>query len=177
MSTSNLTNDLLKNRDLLFAFILSLTRDFEASEEIFQEVALAIVSEAQKGASIIPFMVWARELARRRVAEYYRKQAHGKRFEPLSDALVESIVLAHQEHEIPADLDRQRLATLAECLERLSTRMRQIIDLRYREKKSLQGVADQIAWKIGSVKVALTRARQSLAECVQGKTRSEGIRG
>jgi len=68
-----MTRDFLQNRQALLGFIFALTRDALAAEEIFQEVALAILAEAATGKAADPFLPWAREVARRRVAEYYRK--------------------------------------------------------------------------------------------------------
>ena len=75
MNASDLVRQLLEHRDGLFGFILALTHDREAAEEVFQEVGLAVVEEAGKGTQVQRFLAWAHEMARRRIAEYYRKSS------------------------------------------------------------------------------------------------------
>ena len=65
MSQPKLAVDLLKNRQSLLGFVFALTRDQVVAEEIFQEVALAILNEGSAGKEVDPFMPWAREVGRR----------------------------------------------------------------------------------------------------------------
>ena len=172
MDEPDLARDLLRQRDLLFGFILALTRDHDAAEEVFQEVSLAVLNEARKGFRPDDFMAWARGLARHRVSDYYRGRARTEALEEGFAEYMDAVNQAFGEHEGGADENQERLKYLRECLARLRGRTREIVEARYGRHLSLRDVAAAVAWKEAAVKVALCKARKVLAECVGRKSRA-----
>jgi RNA polymerase sigma-70 factor (ECF subfamily) len=167
-----LAKQLLENRQAIFGYIFALTRDLGAAEEVFQEVALAILEEASSGMEVERFMPWAREVARRRVAKFHRELSKRRRFEPLAGPMIEVISRAFDENPEPAALAQHRMAHLRECMKRLPDRARELIQRRYGDRLGISDIAAAIAWKADSVKVALSRARKALADCIGMKMRS-----
>jgi len=90
MKQPELAKSLLENRRAIFGFVFALTRDFEAAEEVFQEVSLAILDEAARGTQPEDFLAWSRELARHRVADFYRARRRAP--VPLSESMVDAIL-------------------------------------------------------------------------------------
>ncbi|HZE99614.1 MAG TPA: sigma-70 family RNA polymerase sigma factor [Planctomycetota bacterium] len=172
-SKANLVRKLLENRDGIFGFVMALTRDREAAEEIFQEVGLAIIEESSKKTDIERFLPWVHELARRRVAEYYRRSSRRRNLEhsgPLDDA----VSLAFQEGAAdPASVSR-RQDHLDSCLDDLSPAQRELVERRYRDHAPLREIADRAKTTEGSIKVLLWRVRRQLARCIEGKMSSAG---
>ena len=173
MKATDLARQLLEHRDGLFGFVLALTRDREAAEEIFQEVGLAMVEEGMRGTQVLRFLPWAHEMIRRRTAEYYRKSSRRRTFEH-SEPLDEAVALAFQEHAADPAALRQRKDHLEECLEELPPAQRAMIEKRYRDRLPLNKVAAAVAWTLGSVKVGLWKARRQLGRCIEGKMASVG---
>lgn len=173
MSPATLTSDFLQHRQELLGFIFALTRDAVVAEEIFQEVALVILREAAAGREVDPFMPWSREIARRRVAEHYRKAGRGAPV-PLTEGMVEVVAQAFEENEEPADHIRLRLKYLGECLRRLTARTRDAIEKRYRSRMGIEEIAASMALRADSVNVMLSRARKALADCVRGRLSTAG---
>jgi RNA polymerase sigma-70 factor, ECF subfamily len=171
MAQDQLVKQFLENRDTILAFLFSLTRDFDVSEEIFQDVAMVIVQEDRRGTTVINFMAWAREVARRRVAEHYRKWARRKAVEQPADSMAEVISQAFAENEPSLEKHRLRLQALLECVERLSSRSREVIEGFYGQQRSLRDIATAMAWQENSVKVALSRARKALGDCINTRLR------
>ena len=173
MVESELVKDFLRNRDTLMGFVLALVRDHDLAEELFQETALAILAETEKGTRPANFLAWARAVARHRIADYYRRRARRnedlRTFETMADLLMQ----AFEENEIGAEESRRRLKHLMECLRRLGERARTIVDLRYRDRLALRDIAAAVEWKESAVKVALAKARRALAGCVDAKLRAE----
>jgi len=169
MNQPKITRDFLQHRQALLGFIFALTRDQIAAEEVFQEVALAILEEATSGTKVDPFLPWAREIARRRVLEYYRKSSRRDAVTPLTDTMVELVGRSFAENEEAPEQDSRRLACLRECLAKLPDRARQVIDLRYNMQLGIDRIAQSLAWQAGSIHVLLARTRKTLAECVRGK--------
>jgi len=170
---ADLVRQLLEQRDGLFGFILALTNDREAAEEIFQEVGLAVVEESAKKTDVIRFLPWVHELARRRVAEYYRRSSRRRALEH-SEPLDEIVSLAFQEGAADPTALNLRQEHLETCLEDLSPAQRQMIERRYRDHAPLRDIADKAASTEGTIKVLLWRARRQLARCIEGKMSSTG---
>jgi RNA polymerase sigma factor (sigma-70 family) len=164
-----ITLDFLQNRQALLGYIFALTRNQLVAEEVFQEVALAILGEASSGKVVDPFLPWAREVARRRVVEYYRKSSRRDAAAPLSETLVDLVGAAFRETEEPPEEDSRRLSSLRQCIQKLSERARQVIDLRYSTQLGIEAIAESVDWQVGSVKVLLARSRKALAECIRAK--------
>lgn len=175
MPQPKLTRDLLEHRQALLGFIYALTRDFDAAEEIFQETALAILAEAAEGRQIEPFLPWAREVARRRVAEHNRA-AKAHRAASLPQELIEIVSQSFDENEEAVEALRERQSSLAACLGALTDRVRRMLDARYHGKSSVVEIARTSGWTVDAVHVALSRARKTLAECVERRTRLKGVR-
>lgn len=163
--------EFLTQRDVLFGFVLALTRDREAAEEIFQEVGLAVSEEAHRGVTVRQFSPWIHEIIRRRVAEHFRKHARRRDRELSSGKLEELVARSFGENEPDTEALRRRQDILAHCLEDLSGRKKDVIDGHYRKRQSIREIATTLSWTEGAVKVALWKARQLLSRCVEGRLR------
>ena len=170
---SQVVKEFLRNRDILFGYLLAFVRDYHAAEDLFQELGLAIVSESQKGTHPDSFMAWARSLARHRAIDYFRRQARRQEGQQNMQRLGEALDRAFDENPVSAEESQERLRHLRECLKRLGQRAREIVDLRYRKHLTLREIAAAVSWQEDSVKVALAKARRALAECVGRKLRAQ----
>lgn len=159
---------LLEHRDGLFGFILALTHDREAAEEIFQEVGIAVVQESHQGERVERFLPWAHELARRRVAEYYRKSSRRRAMERL-ESLDDVVAEAFEENPLEPGTERRRQDYLETCIEELSPGQREMIERRYKDRGSIREIAGSLERTEGSVKVGLWKARQQLSRCIEEK--------
>jgi RNA polymerase sigma-70 factor (ECF subfamily) len=175
MEKEELIKRFLENRDVLMGFVYALTRDFDVAEEIFQNVAVSIIGAAEKSTGVENFLGWAREIARHRVADYYRQNARRSAVERLSGGMIEVISQTFQENDLTPQVNQLRMKSLLECLERLTGRSRDVIEGFYRGRKSVRDLAVSLDWKENSVKVALSRARKVLADCVEDKLRAQGV--
>jgi RNA polymerase sigma-70 factor, ECF subfamily len=175
MAETRLESQFLAHRDLLLGFIYSLTRDFDVAEEVFQEVSLAILQEARGGTRVDNFMAWAREVARRRVGEHYRAKSRDAT-RRLSDSMDQLVDQAFAEHQPILEAQETQMTNLLECLKRITGRSRQVVEGFYHQRKSVKDIAAAIGWHPNSVKVALSRARKMLADCVEMRSnlRSRG---
>ena len=149
----------------LLAFILSLHPGFADAEDILQETFLVISRKADTFAAGTNFLAWACTIARFKVLEFRRRQ--NLQAARISEAAVESLC---------ADLPDEgffdsRLGALRGCLHKLAPRARELIWLRYQGAREPEEIARQVAWTPGAVRVALTRARGVLRECVEARVK------
>lgn len=173
MKTEDLTSQFVRYREPLFAYVLALTADRDAAEEVLQEIGVAILGETNRGTRPDNVWHWLRGLARHRTADHYRRIAVRERRETQFERFADVVDQAFDEQMDVVEEDARRLELLRECLEGLTERVRGIVEFRYRFNRSISAIADEIGWTVGSVKVALVRARRSLAECFDRKTRRE----
>jgi RNA polymerase sigma-70 factor (ECF subfamily) len=175
MNQGEMVKRFLEHRDVILSFIYALTRDYDVAEEIFQNVAVAILQESGRATGVANFLGWAREVARHRVADYYRERARRGALEQPSGGMIEIVAQAFAENELIPQASQARMKSLLECLERLTGRSREVIEGFYRDRKSLKELAASLDWKENSVKVALSRARKLLADCVHMKLRVQEV--
>jgi RNA polymerase sigma-70 factor (ECF subfamily) len=171
MAYPTLVRQFLEHRDVVLGFVFALTRDYDVAEEVFQEVALAILQEAGKGTAVESFLAWAQGIARRRVADYYRKANRRQTVEQVAGPLADVVSQAFAENAPLLEGHQERMASLLECLQRLAGRSRVIVESFYQRRQSLREIAGLLGWKEDSVKVALSRARKALADCIENRMR------
>lgn len=174
MAEQRLVRQFLEHRDSILGFIFVLTRELDIAEEIFQDVAAVILEEDRRDTKVTNFKPWAREIARRRVANYFRQRNKRKTVEQPSESILELIAQSFDENDAAVEDHRLRMQALLGCVERLPARGRQMIEGFYGRRMSVKDLAAELDWREPSVRVALTRARKALGDCIQSRlNRSE----
>jgi RNA polymerase sigma-70 factor (ECF subfamily) len=151
----------------LRAFILSLEPNFTDAEDLLQEVFLVITRKANDFEEGTNFFAWACTIARFKLMELVRRRA---RSQVLSEEVIEALCAVEPEYHF----DDSRLAILQHCLEQLAPKARQMMYLRYYGEHSPAQIARLVSWTPNAVRVALSRARTVLQECLERKFRQEG---
>ena len=151
----------------LRAFILSLEPNFTDAEDLLQEVFLVVTRKANEFQEGTNFFAWACTIARFKLLELLRRRA---RSQALSEEVIEVLCAVEPE----AQFDDSRLAILQHCLEQLAPKARQMMFLRYYGEHSPSQIARLVSWTPNAVRVALSRARTVLQECLERRMRREG---
>lgn len=160
---------LLKHRAPLYGFIFSCVRNHSDSDDVLQDVALAVTQSIQALKTDDEFLPWSREIARRRVLAHFERSRRADAMPPeLVDALCESSARVAAE----GGLNRRTLA-LRDCLSNLSKSAREVITRRYDGSVAdVEDLANQIGRSRTATYGLLKRIRKSLRECVEQKTRA-----
>jgi RNA polymerase sigma-70 factor (ECF subfamily) len=108
------------------------------------------------------FTAWACEVAKYKIMELRRRDSRAAEI-TLSEKAMEVLCEAAPD---PLEHDEERQA-LANCIEKLAPRSRQIIRLRYGGGKRPAEIARRMSWKPPAVYVALSRSRVFLKNCVE----------
>jgi RNA polymerase sigma-70 factor (ECF subfamily) len=149
----------------LFAYIRTLIGPTPDVEDILQEVNLVLWRKSHEFDGRGQFLSWACHIAYLQVLAYFQKRRRERcvRFE--------EYVLADLASDTAAEVERidDRLEALQSCLAKLSSSRRRMILLRYEEGGSVQKVAGELERPAGSVRLALHRVRQQLADCIERK--------
>lgn len=150
----------LRQQSRFMGYLLALTRDLAAAEEIYQEAAVVVLERASDPA-IADFLAWAKEVVRRQALRYLRERSRERAVDPsLLDGLSQAFLEDRSEGE------RERDA-LRRCLDRLPPKSAELVALRYGERRSFEEIARAIRSTGAAVQRALSRLRRALHDCVR----------
>lgn len=156
----------IENMTALRGMVRALVPDKVRVDDIVQETFLTVTAKAAQFREGTSFRAWVFTVARYKVLESLRKN---RLEQALSAEVVESLCGME---ELPLQPD-DRVRHLAPCIERLAPQARRAIELRYQRSHELPEVARIMGWTTGAVKVALSRARAVLRECVERRMAAE----
>jgi RNA polymerase sigma-70 factor (ECF subfamily) len=156
----------VKHQLAVRAFILSLEPNFTDAEDLLQEVFLVVTRKASQFEEGTNFFAWACTIARYKLLESIRRRS---RAQDLSEEVVEALCAVEPAEHFEDD----RLTALQACLDQLAPKAKQMMYLRYYGEHSPAEIARLVSWTPNAVRVALSRARTVLQECLQRKISRE----
>lgn len=159
--TLKVQQQFMAHQQALLAYLLSIVPSLPDAQDILQDAFLVVSKKANTWTDGTNFFAWVCAIVRYEALHYARSSK--KRMLPLDEDVIE---LLHCESPPLDNLDAQ-IERLKECLKRLSPRARELIMLRYHTAQLPEQIAANVNWSVNSVRVALTRARQALCECIE----------
>ena len=157
---------LLAERLPLTAFVASVTRDFHLAEDVFQEVCVKAIRRSEF-ASPAHLLNWARLAGKNRAIDILR--ARDGRYIGLSD---EMLAVLSADWPAPSPSDTLHDA-LNHCIEQITPNNRELLRLRYFERRNCTEVASIMGRKIETVYQALARLHKTLGDCVRSRIQNE----
>lgn len=154
-------SEVLKNRDRIYAYIVSMLPAHQDAEDVFQETCLVLWEKIDRFDSERPFLPWAFAVARNEVRSFIRKNASGRTF--FSDALLQSIADAM---EVRSDATSQRRTALEHCLTRLQDEQRELLMDAYSGKRTKRAIAADRNVTLEALYMQLHRLRRTLLKCM-----------
>jgi RNA polymerase sigma-70 factor (ECF subfamily) len=145
----------------LRGFVLSLTADFSVVDDVVQETFVTVSEKADAFERGSNFRAWAWTIARYKTLQHLERSASSAA--RLSPQVLEALCA---DSAAEGSFTEQALHYLGPCLEQLTPRSRQAIELRYQQAHRPPEIARQMGWTVEAVHVALARARAALRECV-----------
>lgn len=163
LAADHIAAALFSERLPLTAYIATVTRDFHVAEDIFQEVCVKAVRQDAKFESAEHLINWARVVGRNRAIDVIRSR--DGRSTGLSEKLLATLA-----DEWPRTSQIDGIAdALAACLERLTANNRELLRLRYFERRDCPDVARSMGKKLTTVYQALARVHRALGDCVRNR--------
>jgi len=153
----------IEHVDELKGFVASLVPDPELVDDVVQETFVAVTARAAHYDPRQSFKGWLFIVARDKIREVGgRAEAEAR---PFADDVLEVLAASHKGFSISPD----HMRFLDECIEMLAPQSRRIVALRYQNSMKPRHVAKALGWTAASVRVALSRARAAIRECVEKK--------
>lgn len=154
----------LENHEMLSAYVYLRLRNPHDAEDVVQEVARAAAGSFDQYDPAKPFGGWLTGIAKRRIADYFRKQ--GRSPVSLSDQAMDELADAQLDLATTRDV---RYDAMQDCLAKLSDRHRRAIDLRYGQSLSPDAIAKRVGASTTAVNAMIYRIRKALADCINDR--------
>ena len=167
MADEPLIKKLLRHQSLFMGYLVAITRDLGAAEEIFQNVAV-VVLERGAGEPIRDFQAWAKEIVRRQALHYLRESTRSRK-RLVAPELLEGLSMALDSEPWEVERVPPEREALAECLKSLAPRSRRIMALRYEKRQSFDEIGSVLESSAQAVQRAISRIRQTLHDCVRAR--------
>ncbi len=106
---------------------------------------------------------------------YYQVMDHRRRLNKQALFVDDENFLAElaEEAAMSTELTERQQEALQVCMQKLPTRQRELVRLRYSEGASIKSVAERIGSAAAAVKQALFRARTNLISCAQHRMKEQ----
>ena len=148
----------------LYAFIMTLSLTHHDAEEVFQNTSVLLWNKFGEFRPGTNFNAWASRIAYYEVLNLMKQK---RRSPQLSVAAVERLAV---EAAALSDRSGERIEALADCLSRLTTADREVIQDRYFYQHPPKKIASLRSRSLDSVYRALSRIHHVLLECVERHT-------
>ncbi len=154
----------------IYQFILTLAMNHIDADEVYQNTCVILWKKFGSYDPTGSFYAWACRIAQ---LEFMQVRRKNKRMQTFSDDVLNLLAdqaIAHA-HELGARQD-----ALADCLDKLDARDRQLIEQRYYGERAPKEIARLRSSSVHSVYRALARIHTSLRECVHRTLAREQVR-
>ena len=152
----------------LYGYVVTLLPDLDAARDVLQETNVVLCEKEAEYDPTRDFMAWARGVARYQVLAYHRDRGRDKLV--FRQEVVECLAGDTAE---PSDyLDSLRRA-LQTCLQKLTPRQKELVELRYGPGGSVERMSEELGRPAPSISSSLTKCRRALADCAKRVLRGE----
>ncbi|AGA29839.1 sigma-70 family RNA polymerase sigma factor [Singulisphaera acidiphila] len=150
-----------QNQRRIFVFVMSMVPNLNDAEEIIQETNLLLWREFDHFQSGTNFAAWACRVALNQTMAW-RKRKRRDRLE-FTPAFLEAVAA---ESTAEFDLLEERSRALAQCIEKLPEKHRQLLRTRYGEQQGVEVIGQELGRTAAAVYRSLSRIRHTLHDCV-----------
>lgn len=166
MAESEMLSRLLEYRAELLGFIRAMVRDPHEAEDLFQEVALAIVKQAGAKEAVLNFQAWSKQVARHHVWNYYRRERNQKTIRMPEEEMVQIIDRAFSV-SAPTSVElTEEYEALLQCIRKLPENTARMVRNRFITGTDYGKLAVEFKMKPNAIRQAVLRARIALVRCV-----------
>lgn len=152
----------------VYAYILRLVVNWNDADEILQETNVRLWEEFDRFEPGTNFAAWAIRVAHYQVLTWRKRRDRSR-------LVFDDDVLARVASESADESgDDSRRAALAECLDRLPDRNRDLLLRCYADRATIRSVAEELRRSTEAVYKSLQRIRAALHECIERRLAGEG---
>ncbi len=153
-----------QHRDALMAYAFALLRDWVKAEDVVQDAYIVVMnkwSDFKPGTSLF---LWLRQIVHFKALE----AARARKMSPLEEELL-SRVAASMDRALDEEISHRQLLrrqALQRCMSNLDARSAGLLSGFYAESRSCESLAAGQKRSVNAVRLALSRLRRQLHDCV-----------
>ena len=152
----------VRHENSIRAFVRALQPSLSDADDVMQETFLTVSRKASTFEPGTNFVAWACGIARLKVLENFRQK---KRANVLSEAAIIALAKDAPSAEALSEMED----ALEGCLERLTPKIRDLLWRRYSRRQSSDEMAEAAGMTSTAVRVALSKARVALRDCINSQ--------
>ena len=157
-----------ENEAMLMTYLRAAVRNQTAAEDLFQETMLVAWRKLHEYDRSCPFGPWVRGIAAKLIMAHFRKAKSDLMITGCDTLEYLSRQIEHI-HERSGDTWEQKIDALKHCIEALSDKNREIIELRYFKHQPASRISEITTVSLEAVRKRLQRARAQLLDCLRRK--------
>ena len=162
-----------KYRAAVYNLVMRMVRNQHEAEDLMQEAFIKVYNSLNSFNEEYAFSTWLFKIASNNCIDYFRK----RKLQTLSLDKPIQYKDSEMQHEYPdPDLDaentiiaKERSKIIQEAINSLPKKYYVAIDLRHREEKSYEEIAELLKLPLGTVKARIFRAREMLNKILKDK--------
>ena len=162
--TDDFVNLLMKKQMRIYAFILSMVRNFQDADDIFQDTVNTMWQKYPESKPVQDFVSWGIQVAYYKILDHYKKQKRNSHVH-FDSQLSEKVVSAAKNASLDHD---DRIEQLRKCLKKLGPRAKKVVELRYYQDLKPQQISVLLGLSILNVYKMMSRIHSQLVNCVKG---------
>jgi RNA polymerase sigma-70 factor (ECF subfamily) len=169
LSAEDLLRAAFKYQDALTSYAFALLQDWALAQDAVQETFIVLQKKHADFRSGGNVFTWARQMVRYEALNILR--ARGRESCVADDellALVDAQFAEHVNADALARMEQQKTA-LQHCMARLDRESLDLLLDFYRERRSCDELANARRRTVNAIRLALSRTRARLRECVRGR--------
>jgi RNA polymerase sigma-70 factor (ECF subfamily) len=155
----------VRHEGAIRAFVRALQPSLEDADDVLQETFLTVSRKASSFEPGTNFFAWACGIARLKVLERFRQRKR-------ANVLSEAAIIALAEEAPAAETTGLREEALSRCIEKLAPKSRDLLWRRYSGRQDSDEMADGLGMTSTAVRVALSKARAFLRDCVSAELKN-----
>ena len=149
----------VRHENSIRAFIRALQPSLSDADDVLQETFLTVSRKASSFEIGTNFTAWACGIARLKVLENFRQNKR-------ANVLSEKAIIALTEDAPSPESFKEREQALETCIAKLPAKPRDLLWRRYSRRQSSDEMADALDMTSNAVRVALSKARVVLRDCI-----------
>ena len=143
------------------AFVSSMVPTFSDTDDILQQVAVAIVQDYDRYDKERSFVAWAIGIAKNKILMYRRQKAREQ--SGLDVETMKAVAKVYERDSAEFDDMRKALRT---CIKKAKVRWQRILEMRYSRGLSTTRIAEQLGMTQNAIFITLHRIRLALRDCI-----------
>lgn len=166
----------LRYKNSLYQYILSLVKDEGAAEDLFQDVFISLFKHAQTYKREGKFKSWLFLTARNKVLNYFRDRKQADSLDKTDDdgnAYLQDTLASNERAALDELSWQEWQETVRQALEKLPPRQKEMMYLR--QYMSFQEIADTVGRPLGTVLADCHRAVKKLRQLIAQNAQEEKL--